>query len=484
MNNFTRRRVFSDAEDNSAIVGSPVTDITYATLSTAITNNTAIEGFYLITDATSTRLAGGKADKGILVQVYKDSLGATYVRLEAEGIFLNPDYQDVGVYSGVVGLTGIAKGTNRGVWFTAETGFINGDITFWNGLHYQVTTAASLNGTDPATNTIAYTVLPKATANMGYIAESDFIEYDFANDWIQRRADKRNNDISLSRQSDSDWMVLGEPACTYFQWGRDQCYGNSTKEALIHSYNALGFHRGNKLDYGSWIGYPGLENSVAATKEISYNTLGVKCYIEQCTCTQDVVDNVLESESNIDNNTVSSTITRNTLTDESTIRGNTLNGPILNNNLSLAAIQNSTINVAGSINGCTFSSMNWNGKTVSSTQVTKRADRMGSDFEETVVITGLTTLDLTATDSLIGRNILSSTNATESINLFSNFPDYIPVRFYPETGLTVTFVHNTGANQPRCGGAVNVILNGTNGDWVEFTKNDAGVIYQTGGETY
>lgn len=106
-----------------------------------------------------------------------------------------------------------------------------------------------------------------------------------------------------------------------------------------------------------------------------------------------------------------------------------------------------------------------------------------SNFSRSYAITGLTTIDITASKNYIGKVTLTSSNATETINLFANFPDNHPVRFYPASGLTVTFTHNTGANQPTCAGGINAVVNGTNGDWIEFTKTGTR-IYQTGGETY
>ena len=41
-------------------------------------------------------------------------------------------------------------------------------------------------------------------------------------------------------------------------------------------------------------------------------------------------------------------------------------------------------------------------------------------------------------------------------------------------------MHGVGANQPRCVGGVNKVLDVAKGDWIEFTKDGAGVIYQTG----
>jgi len=86
------------------------------------------------------------------------------------------------------------------------------------------------------------------------------------------------------------------------------------------------------------------------------------------------------------------------------------------------------------------------------------------------------------------RSVLNLLEKT--INLFANFPITFPVTFRPDTGLTVTFTHNTGANQPICEGGVNLVLNGSNGDWATFERRETYVgsgvyrLYQITGRTY
>ena len=107
-----------------------------------------------------------------------------------------------------------------------------------------------------------------------------------------------------------------------------------------------------------------------------------------------------------------------------------------------------------------------------------------SNFDQNYTITGLTTLTFNATyGGIIGIANLSSTNATETINLFANAPTNHPFRIYPASGLTVTFTHATGANQPICAGGISAVIDGTKGDWIEFTYINTR-FYQTDGETY
>lgn len=101
----------------AAIGSKPATAIIYFDLKELVDNNAADPGLYLITNATNSEQAGAKADLGILVTVCKNAIGTNFVRLEAEGFFLNPDFIKAGVYDGVEAITGVAAGTNQGIFY-------------------------------------------------------------------------------------------------------------------------------------------------------------------------------------------------------------------------------------------------------------------------------------------------------------------------------------------------------------------------------
>lgn len=161
---------------------------------------------YLITD---------KGDAGIIATV-----GApNKIALEAKGLFLVPDFQDVGTYT----KTPLAKGTNQKVWSLAEQSgapYADGDIVFLDGIMYQVIDDTLFDTNSPDLNASAYEALTK-NVNNGYILETDKIIYNFTNDLIVKRQDKRGNNIDGYAQSD-------------FQWGNDLCSGNVT-----HGYNSI-----------------------------------------------------------------------------------------------------------------------------------------------------------------------------------------------------------------------------------------------------
>lgn len=97
---------------------------------------------------------------------------------------------------------------------------------------------------------------------------------------------------------------------------------------------------------------------------------------------------------------------------------------------------------------------------------------MGNGFSNlpiSYVITGLTTLVYTATRDLVGKAILTSTNATENINAFTNTPRSQNWRVYPASGLTLTIT--ASATIKLGNGVATIVLNGTNGDYAEFKGN-------------
>lgn len=97
---------------------------------------------------------------------------------------------------------------------------------------------------------------------------------------------------------------------------------------------------------------------------------------------------------------------------------------------------------------------------------TFRGEKLGRDFNtfyHTLDITGLTTMDMSSM-TWVGKLILQSSNAAESIDQITNMNTEWPVRFYPEDGLDVTFVATpiagAGADDIVLPGDANVTIKG------------------------
>ncbi len=172
--------------------------------------------------------------------------------LRASGGFLNPDYQGVGDYSGVEDVTGHAYDSTFGIWqaIKENDGIGINIVVIWNGLHYQVIDDGAFDGTAPDINTTAYQVLSKSALNVGYIEEWDAIEYDFDNNWIQSREDKRGNKVGATYANANG--NLGTDPIPLFQWGRDgNSMGNMVKEGVLNNLNATGAVQINKVELNS-----------------------------------------------------------------------------------------------------------------------------------------------------------------------------------------------------------------------------------------
>lgn len=185
----------------SSGAGAVPIEILHADFLTLIADNTAQEAFYYITDGASNGSLGDIADLGIIVQVFNDTNGTNRVSLDAKGIFMNPDYQAVGDYSGISGYV-----SQLGVWHSGLAPVI-GSVVIYNGIHYKNKTGVV--GTAPSGDAANWQPFDKSTQTHGYIVEIDIVTYDYYNDSLESRTDKRGNNIG---------MFLNN-----HQWGNDSC---------------------------------------------------------------------------------------------------------------------------------------------------------------------------------------------------------------------------------------------------------------------
>lgn len=195
-----------DISPTSSIgVGVSFIDITYSNLYVLLGGNNLQKGaFYNITD---------RAEGGIVIQ----AIDVDRLSLYGSAVYFVADYGKIGNYAS----TPLAVGTLQGVWTpTLEGSMSNGDVVIWNGKHYQVQSTGSFAGTNPATNTLAYNLLSNSERR-GYFVEVDFVKYDFLNDIIKERSDKRGN-------------IVTENGLSLFQWGNDNVYNNLVQNGSIY----------------------------------------------------------------------------------------------------------------------------------------------------------------------------------------------------------------------------------------------------------
>lgn len=182
-------------------------------IQTLISTSSLLEGaFYKITDIASA---------GVIVRAVN-----TYtLDTNCTGLFLVPDFQDIGDYSGLV----TPKGTNKGVWFLAgQTGggaYVNTDIVIYGSSMFQVIDSSQFDTNPPDVNFAAYSVLSQDIVN-GYILETHDLIWDFDNITIKERRDKRGN------------VVRGEGLA--FQWGNDSVTNMEDKYETLDCINQRG----------------------------------------------------------------------------------------------------------------------------------------------------------------------------------------------------------------------------------------------------
>lgn len=99
-------------------------------------------------------------------------------------------------------------------------------------------------------------------------------------------------------------------------------------------------------------------------------------------------------------------------------------------------------------------------------------NEQGSTLSDTIVITGLTVINLSTNGhpDAYGVIVASSTNATESITRLTNGANLIPIKIAPEIGLTLTVTTtlyaSVSAHGQIVGGAGSYVLNGTKADYL------------------
>lgn len=393
--------------------------------------------------------------------------------LGGHGTFLNADWQNVGDYSGVLAVTAVPFTANIGQWYAGiESTAVNGDVVIWNCLHYQVVDAMAFAGTDPATNVAAYTLLPKATANLGYITEVDDIEFDFPNDWLQYRADKRGNTYRYSSLCDTSLTPLGYTAIDDFQWGRDAAFSCQINESRFQYKNGVA-----AISDVSMSGRSIIRNITTDPSATIFSISAVDGVMQDITVTgSSILQNVTLQSGGVFEN--SSIINTSSLDNVCICLG--------------ATYSNKTIDSSAIVFGFETRLSQTFAETISSRNLISNMPGMSNDFRD-LDITGLTTLDISANTEIVGIYTLTSSNATESINdfVYPSWPLDFPFTLKPAAGLTLTInftpVASLTTDGQIVGVGMNIVLNGDNGDYIIFeaaTISGFKVVKQIDAQTY
>ena len=146
-----------------------------------------------------------RADLGVIIKAISSNL----LSVDGEGVFLNCDCQNV-------------FGNNLGQWYSTLSGIVIGNVVRYLGIQYSSITGNV--GTSPDGDIVNWFPIPKSTTT--YILEVDIIKYDFNNDNIIYRADKRGNEVykNISR----------------FQWGNNNIKNNKDYSGFLTNINSRG----------------------------------------------------------------------------------------------------------------------------------------------------------------------------------------------------------------------------------------------------
>lgn len=419
---------FVGALVNATAVGNAVTvtinginyiSVTYSSLSSLIsTNAVQIGQNYLISNAIFL------IDLNETVPIMVKGITTNSVSLEGSGVFLNADYQQVGVYSGVSGFV-----ANIGVWTSTLTPVAN-DVCIWNNRHYKNLTGA--NGvTNPASDTTNWVVLAKSVTN-GYIQEIDFILYDVSNNHILYREDKRLNKVD---NNPTTYGTTSE-AFQHFQWGNDEVQNNKVSgESTFVIWNNLTIGTPTFLPtiYQNEIINLSVVDITTNSGDFQYNkfqnsTLGITTNLGSIKN-----NNLIKSTLNISNNGIASIIHNNTFLAESSVivTGSALrnfeNNQLNNSQFSFVTMQGTienliTLNAVWTVT----TSDNLNGTSVNGNSTTQWT----LDFTDaTIWNSGTNTLTIpTGLQNIIGVYVLQNTGGA-SINKIVNLSTQFPTTF-------------------------------------------------------
>ena len=193
-------------------------------------------------------------------------------------------------------------------------------------------------------------------------------------------------------------------------------------------------------------------NTVEVSAGITLNTIGIDGGISACSAG------------------VNSSISSNVLGEESVISGIILAGGIVVSAKTLddgVALANKTIGVQMTAT-----------ETISAELVGTRAIPGFSDIQKDIDATGATTLAFGAPNVYAGIFNVSSTNATETIDAFTNAPTAFPIQIRPAAGLALT-ITGTSVASAIAGEFVlttaSVTLDGDKGEYIEMEIDSAGV---------
>jgi hypothetical protein len=322
-------------------------------------------------------------------------------------------------------------------------------IVAWNNNHYvNITGSGTIQ--HPVYDTTNWTLLAKTDSS--YQIEYDPIIYDFTNDKLVERKDKRGNYVSN--------LINTTYATDNFQWGRDTGFNNTILGPLAYECaNTIVAQNGLFIQDSNVI----IDESGNLTGSIVTNRSDVRLTntVDARSCRVDHASMYTYGNSRALEATLAlfSTVIA---TDTADV------GTAIYNNATITATGTTTllgcqIDGRQSLVTATFASENHSGEMY--------IRGVYSNFGKALTITNVTAT-LTLDSSLIyGRYIVTTTGGAGNITAITNFPSH-PVNIGIATN-NLQFTHNAASLKIK--GGTNITLINVNGDFIEFT-NVGGII--------
>ena len=179
-------------------------------------------------------IIGSTAAQDIIV-IYQMALTTNIVSKRGIALCYEADYQNIS--------------TNvTGQWNSTDEGNpVDGQYVIYNGQHWLVLDASSIDGTPPPINAVAYDNTVDRTSLTYYQPEINIVDYDVLEDDVYYRKDGRGNEGGLSKVLITEGNTQIGDWLTTFQWGSDRVSDNYFVNGAIVCINTTAKVRGNRV---------------------------------------------------------------------------------------------------------------------------------------------------------------------------------------------------------------------------------------------
>lgn len=389
-------------------------------------------------------------------------------------------------YTGVVTVTTVPFTARKGLWTLAlDPTLVDGDVVIYDNLHYQVISQAALNLDDPTTNAVAYQVLPKTSADCGYLTNIDkcFIGQSSSSSTIGivSISDKYRN--VNERPFDGVFPVNTHDL---FRFNDNTCLSNMIFRAYVDNINSSSVFKNNEINNCYVVLSEGggnfLNNTISGG---GFTPSNFAVYFSGGTLSNCVIRG--------NSMTINLDVAVN-YTDKTFIQGISSNfDATIDENVNQLTLAYTGVDVYLANDIITNLSTGGTATVVSGGAGTLILDNVYGAFNDgdslfnsttsaTVVVNGETVypeIDLGAGNNFVGEFTINSTETSVCARTFINYPE-CPFIVRPAAGKTLTI---EDSNTMKLSGGTTAVLTGDNGDWIKFEVR-LGIIYQIGGETY